>query len=362
MLKNNKIKLIISSFIILIPMIFGGIFWNTIAQKMNAHWYVEGYGGRAMIVFGIPLILLAIHWGCLLLTSIGKLNKGQNPKVLSMVYWIIPIISLWSNAVIYMMLMDTKVELVKTITFFVVGISFVLIGNYLPKCKQNFYMGIKIMTTYTSEKNWNLTHRLAGKVWVIGGLILVPFGFLPMNIGIILAVIAFVAMMIIPVVYSHKIYREQLRCGEITKENKMPSPFGKNGKIGLGVSVALTAVVFAFVAFLCFTGDVEAVCGDDTLVIDASFNSAISVNYEDIDEIELRENFDKGSRIIGFGSPRLSVGSFKNAELGTYTLCSYTKCPVAIVISSGEKILVVNLADKAATEELYNTILEKLEN
>ena len=361
MLKNNKIKLIISSLIILLPMILGGIFWNDIAGKMNAHWYTDGYGGRTMIVFGMPLILLAIHWGCLLLTSIGKLNKGQNRKVISMVYWIIPVISVWSNVVIYMMLTDTKVELVKLITFLVMGISFALIGNYLPKCKQNFYMGIKIMTTYTSEKNWNLTHRLAGKVWVVGGLILVLFGFLPMNIGIIFATILFAAMIIIPVVYSHKIYREQLRCGEITKDSKMPTPFGKNGKIALVVTVASTVVLFAFVAFLCFAGDVEVVCGEDSLVIDATFNSAIFVNYDDVDEVELRADFNKGSRIVGFGSPRLSVGSFKNSEFGGYTLCSYTKCPAAVVIKAGDRILVVNLIDEAATKELYNTILEKLE-
>ncbi len=52
-------------------------------------------------------------------------------------------------------------------------------GNYLPKCRQNRTVGIKLPWTLRSEANWNKTHRAAGFVWIAGGLMLIAGAFLP---------------------------------------------------------------------------------------------------------------------------------------------------------------------------------------
>ena len=43
---------------------------------------------------------------------------------------------------------------------------FLLLGNYLPKIKQNNTLGIKISWTLTNEENWNKTHRFAETIWI----------------------------------------------------------------------------------------------------------------------------------------------------------------------------------------------------
>lgn len=42
------------------------------------------------------------------------------------------------------------------------GIVLIVVGNYLPKCRQNYMIGIKLPWTLDNEENWDYTHRMAG--------------------------------------------------------------------------------------------------------------------------------------------------------------------------------------------------------
>ena len=85
------------------------------------------------------------------------------------------------------------------------GLLFIVIGNYLPKCKQSYTMGIKLPWTLNDEENWNKTHRFGGFVWVIGGLIILATSFLA-NFWILIAVLVF--MVALPTIYSYSLYRK----------------------------------------------------------------------------------------------------------------------------------------------------------
>lgn len=52
-----------------------------------------------------------------------------------------------------------------------VALLMIVLGNYLPTFKQNWYLGIKNPWTMSSEQIWNRTHRLAGKLFVVAGLL-----------------------------------------------------------------------------------------------------------------------------------------------------------------------------------------------
>lgn len=57
-----------------------------------------------------------------------------------------------------------------------VGLLFILIGNFSPKFKHNYFIGVRTPWTLASEDVWKKTHRFAGKVFVVAGvlLLLVP--------------------------------------------------------------------------------------------------------------------------------------------------------------------------------------------
>ncbi|MCR8969408.1 SdpI family protein [Facklamia sp. 7083-14-GEN3] len=53
-----------------------------------------------------------------------------------------------------------------------VGILFIILGNYMPKIKQNYFMGIRTPWALADEKVWYLTHRFGGKVFVVMGILI----------------------------------------------------------------------------------------------------------------------------------------------------------------------------------------------
>ena len=85
------------------------------------------------------------------------------------------------------------------------GLLFAIIGNYLPKCKQNYTIGIKIPWTLHSEENWNRTHRFAGRIWVAGGLIIMLTGFYG-SFVIFFSVTLLIAL--VPILYSFLLHRK----------------------------------------------------------------------------------------------------------------------------------------------------------
>lgn len=209
MLKISKTKLIITSIMILIPIAVGLILWNRLPETMVTHWGVgnvpNGWSSKAMAVFGLPAILLAVHWVCLFATKADPKSKNINPRMLDLVLWICPVLSIVLGTVTYSFSLGYEVNVQAVVTI-IVGVLFVVVGNYLPKCKQSYTMGIKLPWTLSDEENWNKTHRLAGKLWVAGGIILLATSFLQ---SVIIMVVVLVLLVIIPTVYSYILYRKK---------------------------------------------------------------------------------------------------------------------------------------------------------
>ncbi|MBQ9997164.1 MAG: hypothetical protein IJP32_12375, partial [Clostridia bacterium] len=86
----------------------------------------------------------------------------------------------------------------------------------------------------------------------------------------------------------------------------------------------------------------------------------LTVDYAAIDSIEYREDGVDGSRVGGYGSPRLALGNFRNDEFGNYTRYTYTQTTPCVVLTSGENILVLNGRDDAAALEIYEKLSERI--
>ena len=90
MLKKNKLKVIISSIAILLPMLFGLVMWDQLPDTMTTHWgadgNADGFSGKVFAVFGLPAIILVLHCVCVLFTLFDKKQKEQNPKAFCLLY------------------------------------------------------------------------------------------------------------------------------------------------------------------------------------------------------------------------------------------------------------------------------------
>jgi uncharacterized membrane protein len=186
----------------------GALLWNKLPDELPIHWNMEGevdgYASKAFAVIVMPLIFLGIHWLTAFAISTDPKKSNHSDKMIYVSFSIIPAISVILSAITYAVGIGMDI-LVNAIVPMILGFTFVLIGNYLPKCKQNYTIGIKIPWTLNSEENWNKTHRLAGWVWVIGGIIMIPLAPL-CGIWVLLPVILIIS--IAPIVYSFILHKK----------------------------------------------------------------------------------------------------------------------------------------------------------
>ena len=217
MIKENKKKLIITSIIILVPIIIGLILWNKLPDKLPTHWNsageVNGWSSKSFAVFGLPGFLFAVHWVCLLASSADPKKQNIEGKVLNIVFWICPVISVLGAVLIYGTALGMEFRVEKIIPS-LVGVVFIVIGNYLPKCKQSYTMGIKLPWTLNDEENWNRTHRLGGKLWVACGFVFILSMFLPNKFMVVIFLSVIAVAVLVPTVYSYLLFREKEKRGE----------------------------------------------------------------------------------------------------------------------------------------------------
>ena len=98
MIKKNLKTLILGSIAILIPILVGVILWDRMPQEIPIHWNMAGevdrWSDKRFAVFGMPFILLAIHWfGALAMTADPK-RQNQSDKMVSLSLWIVPVVSI----------------------------------------------------------------------------------------------------------------------------------------------------------------------------------------------------------------------------------------------------------------------------
>ena len=210
MLKKNKWGMILSSLVILLPIGVGLLLWDQLPEQLPFHWNfageVDGWINKTQGVFLMSPVLLIVHWLCVLVTGLDPKNKDKNEKAKQLILWILPVLSLLVNGMVYATALGREVN-VATLMPSLLGVLLVVLGNILPKCSRNSTIGIKIPWTLHSDENWYATHRLAGKVWTVGGLCVVATVFLPETVALLVMLPVLTALVLIPCIYSYRFYK-----------------------------------------------------------------------------------------------------------------------------------------------------------
>lgn len=211
MIKNNIKKIILTTLITLSPIIVGIVLWNKLPDSVATHWNfngeADGFSSKAFAVFFMPLFIGAMHLICVLATSVDPKNQNHNPKIINLVLWICPVISIVCNVFVYCNALNKKLE-VNFLVNLILAAMFIIIGNYLPKCKQNYTVGIKLPWTLNDEENWNKTHRLGGRLWVLCGIALVLAIPLPTKVQFFIVIPILLIAVLVPTIYSYVIYKK----------------------------------------------------------------------------------------------------------------------------------------------------------
>ena len=200
MMKKISKLTVITTLITLLPIVLGIALYDRLPDVVATHWNIhnrpDGWSSRAMAVFGIPCIMAALNLVCGGATDRLQ-SEGVPKRVLALCRWIIPVLSLILVPVMLYSALGVSFDMDRIVCS-ILGIMFIIIGNYLPKCRRNGVVGIKIPWTLSSDENWDKTHRFAGFVWIVCGAAAIVGGWTKP----VVAIVALVAMILLPVVYS----------------------------------------------------------------------------------------------------------------------------------------------------------------
>ncbi|WDL88507.1 SdpI family protein [Priestia aryabhattai] len=90
------------------------------------------------------------------------------------------------------------------------GLIFIIIGNYLQRVRSNYFMGIRTPWTLSNETVWKKTHRLSGKIFFIGGLLILISAFLPDGYKSVIMWGSIVLCVAVPYLYSYVAYKKEM--------------------------------------------------------------------------------------------------------------------------------------------------------
>ena len=199
-----KRTLLVTCIIILLPMFFGLALWNRLPERMPTHFDFSGtaddYSGRPFAVIGLPLFILAMQLFCAVMLRADPKKQNISEKMAQLVLWICPAVSLFVGISMYLSALGYLFNINRFVSVFV-GLLFVVMGNYLPKCRPNYTMGIRIPWTLADAENWNHTHRFAGYVWIVVGLVVTASAFFG-GLNPVLTVLL-IAAAVSPTAYSY---------------------------------------------------------------------------------------------------------------------------------------------------------------
>jgi uncharacterized membrane protein len=199
-------------------LVIGGMFaatawaWPQLPERLPIHWNihgeVDGWGNKFMGVLFMPLVVLGMYLLMLLLPLVdpGKANYQNFQKV----YGIIRIVFVAYMAAIYAATLFAAFGHSINMTSVIlplVGVLFIVLGNFLGKIRPNWFVGVRTPWTLSSQLSWDKTHRLAGWLFIVMGLLFFPVALIQTTWSLITMLVIDVVFVGWMVVYSYVVYR-----------------------------------------------------------------------------------------------------------------------------------------------------------
>lgn len=196
-------------FFAVLPFLMSAFFYRRVPDRIPVHWnaagVADGYGPKAFGLFGLPAIMIgaAVLVAVMLKLDPRSRNIERSPQMRGAALWFLVVLANAMDVMTILYALGRRFNMTSAV-FVLLGLGIAVIGNYLPKCKFNYTMGIRVPWTLADEENWRRTHRMAGPVWIAGGLLIALSGILS-RMWLFWIAIALIGL--VPSVYSFLLSR-----------------------------------------------------------------------------------------------------------------------------------------------------------
>ena len=294
------------------------------------------------------------HWLGLLVVFSDRRNRDrQSKKAIRLILWVMPFLSLLAGGVTVLLQRGIQsASAGSAVMAMGFGLLFIVVGNYMPKIRQNSFMGIRVKWTLENEANWNASHRFGGKIWVAGGFACLAGAMLPVKaMGAVFPVVL-VTVALAPIVYSYYYSKTQPAA---EKTVSAPLPLWQKRAARLIVAAVAVIAVWVFLA-----GSAKIVYEDASFTVEASGWQDLTLSYSDIaavDYLPAEEVPEGGIRTYGLGNLRVSFGHFSNEAYGDYIRYTYDSCRDCVrLTTAGGRTILLNGPDPPATRAIFDQL------
>lgn len=206
---------VVSSLLCLLPLAMGLLLYDKIPAEMPIHWdnrgSADGVVAKQLGIWMVPLFILAVH----IVVSVGTAIKSRRQQLAKMTLWVsqwaVPLIAVIIEPAAFLKAAGYSLDMTRLV-FSLVGIVFVIAGNYMPKNQPNAAAGYRFSWILNDVNIWKRTHLLAGKLWVLVGFIMMLCGWTNIGDSWLLIVLVLCALML-PVAFSLLMRNKQLKQG-----------------------------------------------------------------------------------------------------------------------------------------------------
>lgn len=199
---------LLSLFALTAMIIFSVIVFDSLPDQIPSNYNLAGEvtdtQPKWLVVQLLPLVFLLVLLlvNGLILISPDKFSMPNSKRAMDIILFGIGVMFFF----IHVAIIDASGDMDRFTYFFAYGMAAFLIitGNVFGKTERNFFIGIRLPWTLASQENWRATHRLAGKLMVIFGLLLLVLNTFFVNLW--LTILFCTAPLLLPVLYSPYYY------------------------------------------------------------------------------------------------------------------------------------------------------------
>ena len=195
--------LIISCIVCLLPILLGLSLWNELPGTMAIHFDInntpDNFASKSFVVFGLPLLMAGLQLFCCFINDINAYKHGERKKFERVTKWIIPVMSIVLQIATFGYGLGWSIEMHR-IAALLVGIIFIITGNYLPK--------LDYIKNYNLEmEKARKINRFIGYESVIMGILFLVSMFLP-PIATLVCILLMIPYAIRSVIYGIRVAKK----------------------------------------------------------------------------------------------------------------------------------------------------------
>lgn len=196
--------------IISLPFLYLAYVWSELPAKVPMHWNLKGeidrFGDKSELIL-IPILLpLLVYITFLIIPKIDP--KSEISKMGNKFQAIKTILTIFMSGLALVIIHSAKIQSISHLTsnymLLLMGILYLILGNYFKVIKPNYFIGIRTPWTLENETVWKETHKMAGKMWFVGGFVIILSSLiLNKDFNHILFLIITGIITVIPIAYSY---------------------------------------------------------------------------------------------------------------------------------------------------------------